>query len=78
MSRHSHVWAQSCQGTNVCEHKRVLAKTCLGTDVCMNSHGGHSRVGSIMFGGKRGGTVDTLFTFTFLEEAKRKVNTLVY
>ena len=78
MSRHSHVWAQTCMGTNVCEHKRVLAKTCLGTNVCMNSHGVTVVWAQSCLGGKRGGTVDTLFTFTFLEEAKRKVNTLVY
>ena len=49
---HNRVWAQMCVGTIVCGHKRVWAQTCLGTIVC-----GHNRVGSIMYGPNRGGTI---------------------
>ena len=69
---HNHVWAQTCVSTNVCGHKRVGAQTCLGTkrvwaqkSLSTNVSGhkrlwaqtcGHSRVGTIMYGYKRGGT----------------------
>ena len=62
ISGHKCVWAQTCVGTNVCGHNRVWAQscghkcvwaqTCLGTIVC-----GHNRVGSIMYGPNRGGTI---------------------
>ena len=49
----------SCWGTNVPGHKlnvsghsRVWAQSCLGTVVS-----GHNRVGPIMYGHKRGGTI---------------------
>ena len=31
VSRHKHVWAQSCLGTNVSGHKCVWAQTCVST-----------------------------------------------
>ena len=42
----------SCWGINVSGHKHVWAQSCLGTNVC-----GHSLVGTIMYGHKRGGTL---------------------
>ena len=54
VSGHNRVWAQSCVGTIVSGHKRVWAQSCLGTIVC-----GHNRVGSIMYGPNRGGTVSS-------------------
>ena len=49
---HKHVWAQTCLVTIVCGHKRVWAQTCMGT-----KGSGPNRVGPIMYGHKRGGTV---------------------
>ena len=65
---HIRVWAQMCVGTNVCGHNRVWAQSCLGTIVCGHNLvwaqsclgtnvSGHNRVGSIMYGPNRGGTV---------------------
>ena len=53
------VWAQSCLGTNVSGHKRVWAQTCVGTNVCGHKRCGHGRVGPIMHGHKRGGTMNS-------------------
>ena len=61
MSGHKRVWVQTCLGTNrsghkctnVSGHKRVWAQT-VRTQSC-----GHSRVGTIMYGHKRGGTHST-------------------
>ena len=61
VSGHNHVWAQikcvwaqSCLDTIVSGHNRVWAQSCLGTIVS-----GHSRVGPIMYGHKRGGTLQS-------------------
>ena len=64
---HYLVWAQSCLGTNVSGDKRDLKQMCLGTNVREHKRAwhkrvwaqscGHSRVGPIMYGHKRGGTV---------------------
>ena len=42
---HNRVWAQTCQDTNMSGHKHVRAQSC-----------SHGRVGTIMYGHKRGGT----------------------
>ena len=53
MSEHKSAWAQMCLGTNVWGHKRVWSQTCVG-----HSHvRGHSRVGTIRYEHKRGGTI---------------------
>ena len=58
---HNHVWVEMCVGTNVYVHKRVWAQMCLGTNVSGHKRVwaqscGHSRVGTIMYGHKRGET----------------------
>ena len=62
MCGHNHVWAQSCLGTNVSGHNRVWAQSCVGTIVSGHNRVwaqscGLNRVGSIMYGPNRGGTV---------------------
>ena len=48
VSGHNRVWAQSYLGTIVSGHNRLWAQSCLA---------GHSRVGPIMYGHKRSGTI---------------------
>ena len=54
VSGHKHVWAQTCLGTNMCGHKRVWAQTCVSTAQSC----GPSCKGPIMYGHKRGGTIE--------------------
>ena len=68
---HVRVWAQTCVGTIVCGHNRVRAQSCLGTIVsghkrvwaqsCVAQSCGLNRVGSIMYGPNRGGTIRDSF-----------------
>ena len=54
VSGYNHVWAQMCLGTIVSGHKRVWAQSC-----------GPSRVGPIMYGHNRGGTVEIIIIIFF-------------
>ena len=62
VSGHNRVWAQSCLGTIVSGRNRVWAQSRLGTIVSGHNRVwaqscGPSRVGPIMYGHKRGGTI---------------------
>ena len=79
MSGHKRVWAQTCLGTVMyglnrvgtvmydCVHHvmygHVWAQICLGTIMYGYKHVWANRVGSIMYGHKRGGTSFILFLF---------------
>ena len=63
VSGHNRVWAQSCLGTIVSGHNRVWAQSCQGTIVSGHNRVwaqscGLNRVGSIMYGPNRGGTIN--------------------
>ena len=72
VSGHNRVWAQSCLGTIVCGHNRVWAQSCVGAIVsghkrvwaqsCVAQSCGLNRVGSIMYGPNRGGTVSRVIS----------------
>ena len=67
------VWAQTCRGTKLSGHKNIWAQTCLGTN--MSGHKlvwaqicHHSRVGTIMYGRKSGGTIRRRYTTSSLAQ----------
>ena len=75
MSGHKCVWAQTCVGAKVFGNKRVWAQTCLGTNVSghkrvLAQSCGHSRVGTIMYGHKRGGTPSLMTKYEIQDTLK--------